>query len=75
MMVSSAHLILNHLTRPSERASDLLGLVHTDVCGLMNSVVRGGFQYFITFTNDFSRYGYIYLMRYKSESFEKFKEF
>jgi hypothetical protein len=43
MMVSSAHLILTHLTRPSERASDLLGLVHTDVCGPMNSVVRGGF--------------------------------
>jgi hypothetical protein len=62
-------------TGQSERASDLLGLVHTDVCGPMSSVVRCGFQYFITFTNDFSRYGYIYLMRHKSESFEKFKEF
>jgi transposase InsO family protein len=41
----------------------------------MSSVARGGFQYFITFTDDFSRYGYIYLMRHKSESFEKFKEF
>ncbi|KAK8574678.1 hypothetical protein V6N12_062367 [Hibiscus sabdariffa] len=36
---------------------------------------RGGFQYFITFTDDFSRYGYIYLMRHKSEALEKFKEF
>jgi hypothetical protein len=36
---------------------------------------RGGFQYFITFTNDFSRYGYVYLMKHKSESLEKFKEF
>ena len=34
-----------------------------------------GFQYFITFTDDYSRYGYVYLMRHKSESFEKFKEF
>jgi hypothetical protein len=41
----------------------------------MSSIARGGFQYFITFTDDFSRYGYIYLMRHKSESFEKFKEF
>jgi len=57
------------------RASDLLGLVHTDVYGPMSSIARGGFQYFITFTDDFSRYGYIYLMRNKSESFEKFKEF
>jgi transposase InsO family protein len=41
----------------------------------MSSIARGGFQYFITFTDDFSRYGYIYLMRHKSESFEKFEEF
>ena len=59
----------------SERASDLLGLIHTDVCGPISSIARGGYQYFITFTDDFSRYGYIYLMRHKSESFEKFKLF
>jgi hypothetical protein len=59
----------------SERASELLGLVHTDVCGPINSTARGGFQYFITFTDDLIRYGYIYLMRNKAESFEKFKEF
>ena len=27
----------------SERASELLGLVHTDVCGPMNSTARGSF--------------------------------
>ncbi|KAK3125126.1 hypothetical protein QOZ80_7BG0600470 [Eleusine coracana subsp. coracana] len=62
-------------TGNSERASELLGLVHTDVCGPISCTARGGFQYIITFTDDFSRYGYIYLMRHKSESFEKFKEF
>jgi hypothetical protein len=62
------------ITGQSERASDLLGLVHTDVCGPMSSVARGGFQYFITFIDEFSRYKYIYLVRHKSESFEKFKE-
>ncbi|XP_071933635.1 uncharacterized protein [Coffea arabica] len=36
---------------------------------------RGGFSYFITFTDDHSRYDYVYLMKYKSESFEKFKKF
>ena len=59
--------------RHSERASDLLGLIHTDVCGPISSIARGGYQYFITFIDDFSRYGYIYLLRHKSESFEKFK--
>ncbi|KAK9042849.1 hypothetical protein V6N11_071204 [Hibiscus sabdariffa] len=58
-----------------ERVSDLLGLIHSDVCGPMNTQTRGGYQYFITFTDDFSRYGYIYLMRHKSEALEKFKEF
>nr|CAE03687.2 OSJNBb0026E15.5 [Oryza sativa Japonica Group] len=55
--------------------NELLALVHTDVCGPMSSTARGGFRYFITFTDDFSRYGYVYLMRHKSEYFEKFKEF
>ena len=32
-------------------------------------------QYFITFIDDYSRYKYIYLMRHKSETFKKFKEF
>nr|CAE03845.1 OSJNBb0089K06.4 [Oryza sativa Japonica Group] len=62
-------------TGQSERSSELLGLVHIDVCEPMSSTARGGFGYFITFTDDFSRYVYVYLMRHKSESFEKFKEF
>jgi transposase InsO family protein len=35
----------------------------------------GGFHYFVTFTDDLSRYGYIYFMRQKSKTFGKFKEF
>ncbi|WVZ90252.1 hypothetical protein U9M48_036568 [Paspalum notatum var. saurae] len=62
-------------TGQGERASELLALVHIDVCGPMSSVARGGFYYFITFTDDFSRYEYIYLMRHKSESFERFKQY
>ena len=58
-----------------QRAKELLELIHTDVCGPMSHQARGGFSYFITFTNDFSRYGYIYLIKHKSEALEKFKEF
>ena len=57
------------------RANELLELVHTDVCGPISTNAKGGYSYFITFTDDFSRYGYVYLMKYKSESFEKFKEY
>jgi transposase InsO family protein len=59
----------------SERASDLLELIHTDVCEPMSTTTRSGYQYFITFTDDLSRYGYVYLMKHKSETFENFKEF
>ncbi|KAJ9545029.1 hypothetical protein OSB04_024736 [Centaurea solstitialis] len=59
----------------NERATDLLEIIHTDVCGPFSHVARGGYRYFITFTDDFSRYGYVYLMRHKSESYERFKEF
>ncbi|KAJ9565658.1 hypothetical protein OSB04_001624 [Centaurea solstitialis] len=61
--------------KENERATDLLEIIHTDVCGPFSHVARGGYRYFITFTDDFSRYGYVYLMRHKSESFERFREF
>ncbi|KAL6334568.1 hypothetical protein AAG906_018907 [Vitis piasezkii] len=57
------------------RASDVLELIHSDLCGPMSVQARGGFEYFVTFTDDYSRYGYIYLLRRKSECFEKFKAF
>ena len=58
-----------------ERATDLLEIIHTDVCGPMSVSARGGYRYFVTFTDDLSRYGYIYLMKHNSETFKKFKEF
>ncbi|KAK1670359.1 hypothetical protein QYE76_058518, partial [Lolium multiflorum] len=58
-----------------ERATDLLEIIHTDVCGPMSVASRGGYRYVLTFTDDLSRYGYIYFMKHKSETFQKFKEF
>jgi hypothetical protein len=46
-----------------------------DVCGPMSVATRNGYCYFVTFTGDLSRYGYIYLMKHKSKTFEKFTEF
>ncbi|GJW60941.1 retrotransposon protein, putative, ty1-copia subclass [Tanacetum coccineum] len=58
-----------------ERAKDLLGLIHTDVCGPFKIMSRQGAYYFVTFTDDFSRYGYVYLLKHKHEVFETFKVF
>src|SRR6266511_2137303 len=58
-----------------EQANDVLEIIHTDVCGPMSVEARGGYRYFLTFRDDLSRYGYIYLMKHKTETFEKFKDF
>nr|GEX95081.1 hypothetical protein [Tanacetum cinerariifolium] len=58
-----------------ERATDLLRLIHTDVCGPFKIMSRQVAYYFITFTDDFSRYGYVYLLKHKHEVFETFKVF
>ena len=58
-----------------EQANDLLGKIHTDVCGPMSVEARGRYHYFLIFADDLRKYGYIYLMKHKSETFEKFKEF
>ena len=58
-----------------KRANEVLEIIHSDVCGPFKEMARGGFYYFITFIDDLSRYGHLFLMKNKSESFEKFKEF
>ncbi|GKA74453.1 retrotransposon protein, putative, ty1-copia subclass [Tanacetum coccineum] len=50
-----------------KRTTDLFGIIHTDVCGPLRHVSRQGASYFITFTDDYSRYGYVYLLKHKHE--------
>ena len=58
-----------------ERATNLFEIIHTDVRGPMNVEARGGYRYVLTLTDDLSRYGYVYLMKHKSETFEPFNYF
>ncbi|XP_017970356.1 PREDICTED: uncharacterized protein LOC108660625 [Theobroma cacao] len=62
-------------TGKAEKVGVLIGLIHLDVCGPLKTPARGGYSYFITFIDDHSRFGYVYLIKYKFETFEKFKEF
>lgn len=57
------------------RSKELLGLVHTDVCGPMQVPSLGGMRYFVTFIDDFSRKTFIYFLKRKVQVFEKFKLF
>ena len=57
------------------RAEQSPELVHGDMCRPFSMQARGGYEYYVTFIDDYSRYGYVYLIHRKFETFEKFKEF
>jgi hypothetical protein len=59
----------------AKRNLGILELIHTDICGPFNVKSVDGFSYFITFSDDYSRYGYIYPIREKSEALDKFEIF
>ena len=45
------------------------------MCGPIPSTYLSGFEYYITFVDDYSRNTRIYFLKAKSEVFKKFKEF
>ncbi|GJR02691.1 retrotransposon protein, putative, ty1-copia subclass [Tanacetum coccineum] len=49
-------------THVGERANDLLGLIHSGVCGPSTTTSREGVNYYVPFTYDFTRYGYGYAL-------------
>ena len=42
-----------------ERATELLEIIHTNVCCPMSVEAQGGYDYSLTFTNDLSRWVYL----------------
>jgi hypothetical protein len=44
----------------AKRSAEVLEIIHKDICGPFPVKSVDGFDSSITFTNDFSRYGYIY---------------
>lgn len=52
-----------------------LDLIHSDLCGAMETDSIGGAKYFLTFIDDFSRQVFIYFLKNKSEVLPKFIEF
>ena len=62
-------------TSKGVRVKGCLDLIHSYVCGPFSVHARGDYEYFITFIDDYSSYGYVYLMKKKFEVLDKFKEF
>jgi hypothetical protein len=59
----------------SKRSAGVLEIIHTNICDLFPVKSVNGFDSFITFTDNFSRYGYIYSIKERSEVLDKFKIF
>ena len=63
-------LVKTLFNKKGERATETLKLIHSYVWGPMPTHARGGYLYFVTFIDDYSRFGYVYLLKYKFETFE-----
>jgi transposase InsO family protein len=59
----------------ANRMTNVLELIHTDICGPFPTTTRNGHVHFISFINNYSRYGYIYLIKEKAQVLDTFKSF
>ena len=48
------------IKKDAKRSARILEIIHTDICGPFPVTTVDGYDSFITFTDDYSRYGYIY---------------
>lgn len=61
--------------KEKECVKDVLEIIHSDVCGLMRHASASRKEYFVTFTDDNSRWCEVYFIKNKSGVLSKFKEY
>ena len=61
-------------TDGGKRSGELLGLVHSDVCGKINVKPLSGGEYFLTFIDDKSCYVWVCILKHKDDVFPCFLE-
>ena len=57
-----------------QKTKHTLSYVHSDLWGPSQVPSYGGARYFITFIDDYTRKVWVYVLKYKSEAFGRFKE-
>jgi hypothetical protein len=55
------------------RTKRVLGIVHSDVCGMMSVTSLRGYVYYVSFIDDYSCKTWIYLLKENNEVFGKFR--
>jgi hypothetical protein len=66
---------VNQIKKNTKRSAGILEIIHTDICNPFPIASVDGYDSFITFTDDYSRYEYIYPIKERSEVLDKFKIF
>jgi hypothetical protein len=61
--------------RQGEQAKEFAEEIHTDLWGPASTATFGGRRYYISFTDDWSRWMTVCLLRQKSEAFRAYKDF
>lgn len=61
--------------RSYNRATEKLGLIHSDLCGPMSISSFSGAKYLVTFIDDYTRMTFGYFIKSKDEVFSAFKTF
>ena len=51
---------VKNIKKGAKRSEGILEIIHTDICGPFPVTTVDGYDSFITFTDDYSCYGYIY---------------
>ena len=59
---------------PAGQVTKRLGRIHTDFWGLFATPTLSGLKYILTFTDDYIRKSWIYLIKARTELYEKFRE-
>ncbi|RVW22242.1 Retrovirus-related Pol polyprotein from transposon TNT 1-94 [Vitis vinifera] len=69
------HTRVSFPKRLNNRAKSHFELIHTDVWGLCRTASTLGFQYFVTFIDDYSRCTWLFLMKNRAKLFSIFQKF
>ena len=65
----------NPYPNSDNKAKGILYIIHSDICGPMQTTSLSGYVYYAFFIDDYSRKTWIYFLKKKDEMFERFKEF
>lgn len=61
--------------KSASEAKNLIELIHSDLCGPMETQSIGGAKYILTFVDEYSKKVFVYFLKHKSDVLGKFIEF